>query len=86
MAKLMNVAEQVFAIRERFPKKDDYALSSQIRHSGLSVPPAVHWRKHLSLNRSSILNGLNLTLTCSWIYLCLFGPTNAFSLPAAPVF
>jgi len=32
------LAEQVFAITERLPKKEDYGLTSQIRRSALSVP------------------------------------------------
>ena len=34
----MDLAEQVFAITERLPKKEDYGLTSQIRRSALSVP------------------------------------------------
>jgi four helix bundle protein len=34
----MDLAEQVFAITEKLPKKEDYGLTSQIRRSALSVP------------------------------------------------
>ena len=34
----MELAERVFAISERLPKKEDYGLTSQIRRSALSVP------------------------------------------------
>ena len=33
----MNLAEQVFALTEKLPRKEDYGLTSQIRRSGLSV-------------------------------------------------
>jgi four helix bundle protein len=45
----MNLAEQVFSITERLPKKEDYGLTSQIRRSALSVPANVaegFGRKH----------------------------------------
>jgi four helix bundle protein len=35
--KAMDLAEQVFAITESLPKKEDYGLTSQIRRSALSV-------------------------------------------------
>jgi four helix bundle protein len=34
----MDLAEEVFTITERLPKKEDYGLTSQIRRSALSVP------------------------------------------------
>jgi four helix bundle protein len=34
----MELAEQIFALTERLPKKEDYGLTSQIRRSALSVP------------------------------------------------
>ena len=34
----MELAEQVFALTEKLPKKEDYGLTSQIRRSALSVP------------------------------------------------
>jgi len=34
----MDLAEQIFVITERLPKKEDYGLTSQIRRSALSVP------------------------------------------------
>ncbi len=34
----MDLAEQVFAITEKLPQKEDYGLTSQIRRSALSVP------------------------------------------------
>ena len=34
----MDLAEQVFAITEDLPRKEDYGLTSQIRRSALSVP------------------------------------------------
>jgi len=36
--KAMDLAERVFAITERLPRKEDYGLTSQIRRSALSVP------------------------------------------------
>ena len=45
----MDLAERVFAITERLPKKEDYGLTSQIRRSALSVPANVaegFGRKH----------------------------------------
>jgi four helix bundle protein len=35
--KAMDLAEQVFAITERLPRKEDYGLTAQIRSSALSV-------------------------------------------------
>jgi four helix bundle protein len=35
--KAMNLAEEVFAITESLPRKEDYGLTSQIRSSALSV-------------------------------------------------
>jgi four helix bundle protein len=35
--KAIDLAEQVFAITERLPRKEDYGLTSQIRSSALSV-------------------------------------------------
>ena len=34
----MELAERVFAITEKLPRKEDYGLTSQIRRSALSVP------------------------------------------------
>jgi len=34
----MELAERVFGITERLPRKEDYGLTSQIRRSALSVP------------------------------------------------
>jgi four helix bundle protein len=36
--KAMDLAEQVFGMTERLPRKEDYGLTSQIRRSALSVP------------------------------------------------
>jgi four helix bundle protein len=34
----MDLAQRVYEITERLPRKEDYGLTSQIRRSGLSVP------------------------------------------------
>jgi four helix bundle protein len=34
----MELAERVFAITEKLPRKEDYGLTSQVRRSALSVP------------------------------------------------
>jgi len=33
----MNIAEGIFKLTERFPKKEDYGLTSQIRRSAVSI-------------------------------------------------
>ena len=33
----MGVAEEIFLLTEKLPKKEDYGLTSQIRRSGLSI-------------------------------------------------
>jgi four helix bundle protein len=35
--KAMNLAQKIFSITERLPKKEDYGLTSQIRRAALSV-------------------------------------------------
>ena len=35
--KAMDLAEKIFKLTEKLPKKEDYGLTSQIRDSGLSV-------------------------------------------------
>ena len=33
----MEVAEEIFRLSEKFPKKEDYGLTSQLRRSALSI-------------------------------------------------
>ncbi len=33
----MNLAEEIFKLSERFPKKEDYGLTSQLRRAALSI-------------------------------------------------
>jgi four helix bundle protein len=45
----MELAERVFSITEKLPKKEDYGLTSQIRRSALSIPANIaegFGRKH----------------------------------------
>ena len=50
----MELAEQVFALTEPLPRKEDYGLTSQIRRSALSVPATS--RKALDDNTRRIIN------------------------------
>lgn len=53
--KSMNLAVEIFEISERFPRKEDYGLTSQIRRSALSISANIAE----SFGREHILNKLN---------------------------
>lgn len=68
--KAMDLAQQIFALTEGLPKKEDYGLTSQIRRSALSVSGnlAEGFGRHHTKEKmnSSTTRRRNSTMSIRW--------------------